>query len=181
MSDLEKSFGIIVSPINYKVSGMESTRSNRKIIVLNSLVKEAAYLETEIFKSFFGEDLGKKEFFLEAGSYGNIIEAYENTLKTLLEKEHKIPEEHNQNRMQYLKEFVSKQRTNEELTHSEQWNARHSDIYEALGNHYIMFMRYVNGMVPYNFNNYYLKMKSFYDNGDSLYISTALNYKELGF
>ncbi len=76
---------------------------------------------------------------------------------------------------------MSNQRTNEELILSEQWNARHSDIYEALGNHYIMFMRYVNGMVPYNFNKYYLKMKSFYDNGDSLYISTTLNYKELGF
>lgn len=181
MGELEKMFGVLVSPINYKISGIESTRSNRKIIVLNSLVKEAAYLETEIFKSFFGDDLGKKEFFLEAGSYGNIIEAYENTLKSLLKKEHKVPEEYNKNLMQYLKEIVSKQSTNEALSRSEQRNARHSDIYEALDNHYIMFMRNIDGMVPYNFNNDYLKMKSFYDNGESLYISTSLNYKELGF
>jgi hypothetical protein len=178
MSDLEKMFGVLVSPINYKVSGMECTRKNRKILALNSLVKEAAYLETEIFKSFFGEDLGKKEFFLEAESYENIIEEYENTLRTLLEKEHKVPKEY-YNRLEEYKEKVHRNLfTDKEYTDDHFYD----EIHEILGEYYVLQMRFPTERISFDFNEiYYLKMKSFYDNGDSLYISTALNYKELGF
>ncbi|MDQ1160201.1 hypothetical protein QE422_000569 [Chryseobacterium sp. SORGH_AS 447] len=176
MSDLEKLFGIIVSPINYKVSGMESTRSNRKILALNSSVKEAAYLETEIFKSYF-KDLGKEEYFLEVGSYSNLMEEYEKTLKELLKKEHKVPNEYHNNLDEYRKVVYKKLFTNEEFVYNYH---RYDEIHEVLGEYYVFRMRFHR--ITYNFYKiYYLKMKSFYDDGKPLYISKELNYKELGF
>ncbi|WP_294243803.1 hypothetical protein [uncultured Chryseobacterium sp.] len=176
MSDLEKLFGIIVSPINYKVNGMESTRSNRKILALNSSVEEAAYLETEIFKLYF-KDLGEKEYFLETGSYSNLMEAYEKTLRELLEKEHKVSKEYYNSLDEYRKVVYKKLFTNEEFAHNDH---RYDEIHEVLDEYYVFRIRFHR--ITYNFYQiYYLKMKYFYDNGDSLYISTALNYKELGF
>jgi len=80
---------VLVSIKNYKTDGMKAATmpQQRRVLFLNPKLKNQRHFETEIFRSIFGEDLGKKEFFLEAGSYGNIIESYENTLKTLLENE----------------------------------------------------------------------------------------------
>ena len=177
MNDLEKMFGVLVSPINYKVSGMESTRSNRKIIVLNSLVKESPYLETEIFKSFFGEDLGKKEFFLEAGSYGNIIEAYEKTLRTLLEKEHKVPKEYYDKLEEYKNEVYNNMFTLKDFND----NHWYDEVHEVLGEYYVLPMRYPAERIPYEFNNCYLYIKRLFDSGEPLYISTSMPFEDLGF
>ena len=174
----EKTFIVLVSTKNYKTVGIEIARKNRITLFLNPKLKDQRHLETEIFKSFFGEDLGKKEFFLEAGSYGNIIEVYENTLRTLLEKEHKVPKEYYDKLEEYKNEVYNNMFTLKDFND----NHWYDEVHEVLGEYYVLQMRNPAERIPYNFNEiYYLKMKSFFDNGDSLYISTALNYKELGF
>ncbi|WP_240455130.1 hypothetical protein [Flavobacterium columnare] len=58
---------VLVSTKNYQNIGMNGTKKFRIILTLNRPIQDQAYLETEVFKSFFGEDLGKKEFFFRSG------------------------------------------------------------------------------------------------------------------
>ncbi|KFF14125.1 hypothetical protein IW15_01385 [Chryseobacterium soli] len=174
----EKKNIILVSTKNYKTEGIKCTEGNRKIIFLNPKLKDQVYLETEIYKSIFGEDLGKKEFFLKAGSYGNIIEAYENTLITLLEKEHKVPEDYYDRLDEYRKVVYRNLFTLEDYVDNKH---RFDEIHEILGDYYVLKMKYPLERIPYEFNLRYIRMKSLYDSGEQLYISSLLNYEELEF
>ncbi|MBL7879593.1 MULTISPECIES: hypothetical protein [Chryseobacterium] len=168
---------VLVSIKNYKTDGMEVARKNRRTLFLKPKLKDQRHLETEIFKSIFGEDLGKKEFFLEAGSYGNIIEAYEKTLRTLLEKEHKVPKEY-YNRLEEYKEKVHRSLfTDKEYTDDHFYD----EVHEILGEYYVLQMRFPSERIPYEFNRYYLSIKKLFDNGEPLYISTAMPFEDLGF
>ena len=171
---------LLVSIKNYKTEGMKAATmpQQRGVLFLNPKLKDQRHLETEIFKSFFGEDLGKKEFFLEAGSYGNIIEAYEKTLKTLLEKEHKIPKEYYDKLDEYRKVVYRNLFTLEEYVDNKH---RYDEVHEVLGEYYVLPMRFPFQRVPYEFNRYYLSIKRLFDSGEPLYISTAMPFEDLGF
>ena len=176
----EINYIVLVSIKNYKIVGMEEATQPQKqtILFLNPKLKDESFLETEIFKSFFGEDLGKKEFFLEAGSYGNIIEAYENTLKTLLEKEHKVPKEYYDKLDEYRKVVYRNLFTLEEYVDNKH---RFDEIYEVLGEYYVFRMKHSLWRIAYEFNNCYLSIKRLFDSGEPLYISTAMPFEDLGF
>ena len=171
---------VLVSIKNYKTEGMKAATmpQQRRVLFLNPKLKDQRHLETEIFKSFFGEDLGKKEFFLEAGSYGNIIEAYEKTLKTLLEKEHKIPKEYYDKLDEYRKVVYRNLFTLEEYVDNKH---RFDEIYEVLGEYYVFRMKHSLWRIAYEFNNCYLSIKRLFDSGEPLYISTAMPFEDLGF
>jgi hypothetical protein len=172
----EKSSCILVSTRDYKSDGVESTRGNRKIIFLDDPFSDISNLEIEIFKSVMGEDFGKKEFFLESGSYGIIIKAYENTLRKLLEKERKVPKERYGDLQEYLKEYKST------LDPIEDWDSKYDEVHEILGEYYLLAMRYPKDRLAYEFNKlHYLRIKSFYDAELPLYISTPILVKNLGF
>jgi hypothetical protein len=174
----EKIFIVLVSTKNYKTVGIEIARKNRITLFLNPKLKDQRHLETEIFKSFFGEDLGKKEFYLEAGSYGNIVEAYEKTLRTLLEKEHKVPKEYYDKLDEYRNEVYIKLFTIEDYVHGKH---RYDEVHEVLGEYYVLQMRYPPQRIPYEFNNCYLYIKRLFDSGEPLHISTAMPFDDLGF
>ncbi|CAI8841525.1 hypothetical protein [Chryseobacterium sp. IT-36CA2] len=175
----EKQQIILVSTKNYITEGIKSTEGNRKILFVNPQLKDHTFLEKEVFKSIFGENLGKEDLFLEPGSYENIVKAYEHILQNLLKDEHRIPEEYTNDRINYFREYIKEQWANDNLTLEEQNNAKYSDIYEALGEYYIVFMRSPKSMIPYKFNNNYLHFKSLYNSGAPLYISKLLNYNDL--
>ncbi|WP_444622865.1 hypothetical protein [Flavobacterium columnare] len=176
----EKIFIVLVSTKNYKTDGMEvATAPHQRIILfLNRKIEDDAFFKKEIFKSFFGEDLGKKEFFLEAGSYGNIIEAYEKTLRTLLEDEHKVPKEYYDKLDEYRKVNYRNLFTDEDYFHDAH---RYDEVHEVLGEYYIFRMRHSLWRVAYEFNNCYLYIKRLFDSGEPLYISTAMPFDDLGF
>ncbi|OOB82344.1 hypothetical protein BZL53_11080 [Flavobacterium columnare] len=175
----EKIFIVLVSTKNYKTDGMEvATAPHQRIILfLNRKIEDDAFFKKEIFKSFFGEDLGKKEFFLEAGSYGNIIEAYEKTLRTLLEKEHKVPKEYYDKLDEYKNEVYNKLFTIEDYVD----NHWYDEVHEILGEYYVLPMRFPAQRIPYEFNNCYLYIKKLFDSSEPLYISTAMPFDDLGF
>ncbi|WP_444626681.1 hypothetical protein ACSLMH_10875 [Flavobacterium columnare] len=170
---------VLVSTKNYKTDGMEvATAPHQRIILfLNRKIEDDAFLKKEIFKSFFGEDLGKKEFFLEAGSYGNIIQAYEKTLRTLLEQEHKVPKEYHDKLDEYKNEVYNKLFTIEDYVD----NHWYDEVHEILGEYYVLPMRFPAQRIPYEFNNCYLYIKKLFDSSEPLYISTAMPFDDLGF
>ncbi|AEW86654.1 hypothetical protein FCOL_09225 [Flavobacterium columnare ATCC 49512] len=176
----KKTFIVLVSTKNYKTEGMKVATAPQvfRVLLLNRPIKDQAYLETEIFKSFFGEDLGKKEFFLEAGSYGNIVEAYEKKLRTLLEDEHKVPKEYYDKLDEYRKVNYRNLFTDEDYFHDAH---RYDEVHEVLGENYIFRMRHSLWRVAYEFNNCYLYIKRLFDSGEPLYISTAMPFDDLGF
>jgi len=156
---------------------MNVTKKFRIILTLYRPIKDQSFLETEIFKSFFGADLGKKEFFLEAGSYGYIIEAYEKKLRILLEKEHKVPKEY-YNRLEEYKEKIHRSLfTDKEYTDDHFYD----EVHEILGEYYVLQMRFPPERIPFEFNRYYLSIKKLFDSGEPLYISTAMPFEDLGF
>ncbi|WP_444647835.1 hypothetical protein [Flavobacterium columnare] len=175
----KKTFIVLVSTKNYKTEGMKVATAPQvfRVLLLNRPIKDQAYLETEIFKSFFGEDLGKKEFFLEAGSYGNIVEAYEKKLRTLLEKEHKVPKEYHDKLDEYKNEVYNKLFTIEDYVD----NHWYDEVHEILGEYYVLPMRFPAQRIPYEFNNCYLYIKKLFDSSEPLYISTAMPFDDLGF
>ncbi|MBF6655597.1 hypothetical protein [Flavobacterium columnare] len=179
MEENEINYIVLVSIKNYKIVGMREATMPQKqrILFLNSKIKDQAYLETEIFKSFFGEDLGKKEFFLEAGSYGNIVEAYEKKLRTLLEQEHKVPKEYHDKLDEYKNEVYNKLFTIEDYVD----NHWYDEVHEILGEYYVLPMRFPAQRIPYEFNNCYLYIKKLFDSSEPLYISTAMPFDDLGF
>lgn len=172
-------FIVLVSTKNYKTEGMKvaTTPQKRIILLLDRPIKDEAFLETEIFKSFFGEDLGKKEFFLESGSYENIVEAHENTLRALLEKEHKVPKEYYDKLEEYKNEVYNNMFTLQDFND----NHWYDEVHEVLGEYYVLPMRYPAERMPYEFNNCYLYIKRLFDSGEPLYISTAMPFEDLGF
>ena len=179
MEEKEKTYIVLVSIKNYKTEGMKEATipQQYRTLFLNPKLKDQRHLETEIFKSFFGEDLGKKEFFLEAGSYGNIIEVYENTLRTLLEKEHKVPKEYYDKLEEYKNEVYNNMFTLKDFND----NHWYDEVHEVLGEYYVLPMRYPAERMPYEFNNCYLYIKRLFDSGEPLYISTAMPFEDLGF
>lgn len=94
---------------NYRPVGIYSANVNPQL-------KDHTFLEKEVFKSIFGESLGKEDLFLEAGSYENIVNAYENILQKLLKDEHRIPTEYTNDRMNYFREYIKEQWANDNLT-----------------------------------------------------------------
>ncbi|AMA50454.1 MULTISPECIES: hypothetical protein [Flavobacterium] len=176
----EINYIVLVSTKNYKTEGMKAATKPQYFtsIFLKPKFEDETFFETEIFKSFFGEDLGKKEFFLEAGSYGNIVEAHEKTLRTLLEKEHKVPKEYYDKLDEYRKVNYRNLFTDEDYFHDAH---RHDEVYEILGDYYVLQMRGDYQRVSYNFNNCYLYIKRLFDSGEPLYISTAMPFDDLGF
>ncbi|MBL7879594.1 MAG: hypothetical protein JNN23_06995 [Chryseobacterium gambrini] len=172
----DKLYCIVVSTKNYNVEKLEEIKKNSSYISWNNPDNFISNLEIEIFKSFMGEDFGKKELFLEVGSYGNIVEAYENALRKLLEKERKVPKERYGDLQEYLKEYKTS------LDPIEDWDSKYDEIHEILGEYYLLAMRYPKDRLAYEFNKlHYLRIKSFYDSRLPLYISTPISVKNLGF
>ncbi|WP_421497970.1 hypothetical protein V8245_04070 [Flavobacterium columnare] len=170
---------VLVSTKNYKTEGMKAATKPQYFtsIFLKPKFEDETFFETEIFKSFFGEDLGKKEFFLEAGSYGNIVEAHEKILRTLLEKEHKVPKEYYDKLDEYKNEVYNKLFTIEDYVD----NHWYDEVHEILGEYYVLPMRFPAQRIPYEFNNCYLYIKKLLDSSEPLYISTAMPFDDLGF
>ncbi|OOB82338.1 hypothetical protein BZL53_11050 [Flavobacterium columnare] len=170
---------VLVSTKNYKTEGMKAATKPQYFtsIFLKPKFEDETFFETEIFKSFFGEDLGKKEFFLEAGSYGNIVEAHEKILRTLLEKEHKVPKEYYDKLDEYKNEVYNKLFTIEDYVD----NHWYDEVHEILGEYYVLPMRFPAQRIPYEFNNCYLYIKKLFDSSEPLYISTAMPFDDLGF
>ncbi|MBF6652651.1 hypothetical protein C3B47_07050 [Flavobacterium columnare] len=175
----EINYIVLVSTKNYKTEGMKAATKPQYFtsIFLKPKFEDETFFETEIFKSFFGEDLGKKEFFLEAGSYGNIVEAHEKILRTLLEKEHKVPKEYYDKLDEYKNEVYNKLFTIEDYVD----NHWYDEVHEILGEYYVLPMRFPAQRIPYEFNNCYLYIKKLFDSGEPLYISTAMPFDDLGF
>ena len=147
--------------------------ANTRSASLNGTVKRYAVTSASIF----GEDLGKKEFFLEAGSYRNIVEAYEKTLRTLLEKEQKIPKEYYDRPEEYKEKVHRNLFTDKEYTD----NHFYDEVHEILGEYYVLQMRYPAERIPYEFNRYYLSIKRLFDSGEPLFISSTMFNEDLPF
>lgn len=171
---------VLVAIKDYKIVGMKeaTTPQQRRVLFLNPELKDQRHLETEIFKSFFGEDLGKKDFFLEAGSYKNIVDEYEKTLRILLEKEHKVPKEYYDNIDEYREVVYRNLFTIEDYVDNKH---RFDEVYEVLGEYYVFRMKHPLWRIAYEFNMYYLYIKRLFDNGEPLYISTTMPFEDLGF
>jgi hypothetical protein len=111
---------------------MDSAASEKGTAVAINEYKDTMYVKPdykkEIFKEILGEDFGKKDFYYEPKTWGFIVDAVENKLSEVLKIIKKVPQEHQQNPLAYIRNYREE--------HFENLGDNHEDVREFLGEFY---------------------------------------------
>ncbi|KFF14122.1 hypothetical protein N6B72_08050 [Chryseobacterium soli] len=121
----------------------------------------------EVFEELLGEDFGKHDFYYEPNTWEFIVQAIEKKIREVLKMKKKVPKEHTQNPMEYLKTYKSKNFDTDPAIF-------HEDVREFLGELYHYNLRKNSGDSNLNYlQMFYNTLKKNYEEGYPLYISVA--------
>lgn len=165
---------LVLSRQDFKIYGfMDSAASEKGTAVAINKYKDTLYIKPdykkEVFEELLSVDFGKKDFYYESKTWGFIVDAIEKKLREVLQTIKKVPEEHQQNPLEYLKAYKSEHFdpiTNRALFHE--------DIRAFLGEfyHYNNWKNNDDTSLP-PLQMLYDKLKKNYEEGQPLYISVA--------
>lgn len=123
----------------------------------------------EVFEELLGEDFGKKDFYYEPKTWIFIVESLENKIKEVLKTIKKVPQEHQQNPLTYIRSYREKH-----FDPDNDWDAKYEDVESFLGEFYHHNIRkYVRDKNLYYFQLFYNHLKKSFEEGHPLYISVA--------
>ena len=164
---------LVLSRQDFKIYGfMDSTASEKgKAVCMNSYKDKTLNefeFSKEVFEEILGEDFGKKDFYYEPDTWGFIVDALENKLREVLKAMKKVPEEHQQDPMEYLEAYKSKlsDPTTNRILFFE-------DLEEFLGEYYHTNSKNRRDLKLHYFQMFYRNLKNNFEEGHPLYISVA--------
>ncbi|MDQ0066589.1 hypothetical protein [Chryseobacterium lathyri] len=125
--------------------------------------------EKEVFEELLGEDFGKKDFYYESKTWEFIVDAVEKKIREVLKTIKKVPEEHQQNPLAYIRAYKE-----EHYDPDNDWNLKYEDVENFLGEFYHHNIRkHRRDLKLYYFQLFYNNLKNNYEEGYPLYISVA--------
>lgn len=119
--------------------------------------------EKEVFKELLGEDFGKKDFYYEPNTWGFIVDAIEYKLKEILKTIKKVPEEHQQDPIKYIRAYKEQ----------DYRGLFYEDVRAFLGEWYHINSKNNRDSKLYYFQMFYDNLKNIFEEGHPLYISVA--------
>jgi len=128
----------------------------------------------EVFEELLGEDFGKKDFYYEPKTWGFIVDAVENKLREVLKTIKKVPKEHQQDPIAYIRAYKESFFEPNIAWNDKYEEVRYEDIREFLGEYYhYNNKKNIKDSKLYYFQMFYDNLKNNYEEGHPLYISVA--------
>ena len=130
--------------------------------------------EKEVFEELLGEDFGRKDFYYDPKTWGFIVDALENKLKEVLNTIKKVPKEHQQDALAYIRAYKESFFDPNIAWNDKYEDVRYEDVEIFLGEYYHHnIKKYRRDLKLYYFQMFYDNLKNNYEEGHPLYISVA--------
>lgn len=170
---------LVLSRQDFKMYGfMDSAASKKgKAVCINTYEDETLNeyeFSKEVFEELLGEDFGKKDFYYEPNTWCFIVDAIENKLKEVLKTIKKVPKEHQQDALAYIRAYKESFFDPNIAWNDKYEDVRHEDVEIFLGEYYHHnIKKYRRDLKLYYFQMFYDNLKNNYEEGHPLYISVA--------